>query len=219
MTTIKTLTITSLLALNLVACKGQNGEIEFKTLVNQHAIVDSTSSTTLTIVKVKKPWYAWRSLIIKKMKESIHQYQSIKGINQKFFCFTEDYKLFGGIYFWQTEKDATTWFNQSWYERMEGKYGTKGLVGYYKVESIFSFVDVQSQNGEYWAVLTYSNSNIALDISTQGILKKVILKNSASETCYLTIWENRTYAEKFFKDKNLKNEYFDTPIFLNNFKK
>jgi heme-degrading monooxygenase HmoA len=180
--------------------------------------LDSTSTTTLAITKVKKPWYAWRGLIIKKMEESIPEYRLVKGLQQKFYSFTEDHKLFGGIYFWQSEADAKSWFNQAWYDKIEKKYGKKGIVDFYKVQKVNSFANAPSQKNKCWSVLTYSNTAIGVDISTKGILKEIHLTSSANEKCYLTIWKDKQSADDFFKNKKLRSDFFDSPVFINNSK-
>lgn len=218
MTTFKLLTMTAILSSNLVAANGQNSEQETKTTTNEIVVLDSTSITTLAITKVKKPWYAWRGLIIEKMEESIPEYRLVKGLQQKFYSFTEDHKLFGGIYFWQNEGYAKNWFNQAWYDKIEKKYGRKGIVDFYKVQKINSFTDDISQSNKCWSVLTYSNSPLSVDISTIGILKELHLTNSANEKCYLTIWKDKQSADDFFKDKNFKSDFFDSPVFINNSK-
>ena len=157
-------------------------------------------------------------LIIKKMRESIPEYHLVKGLQQKFYAFTENYKLFGGIYFWQGEMDAKNWFNQAWYDRTERKYGKKGIVDFYKVQKVNNFTNAPSQNNQCWSVLTRSNSPLSANITTKGILKEIFLTSSTDEKYYLTIWKDKSLAEDFFKGKGLRSEYFDSPIFIDNSK-
>jgi hypothetical protein len=97
---------------------------------------DSTTFQTLTITKVKKPWYAWRSLVVGKMKKSFPEYQTIDGLGEKFYSFTENQKYFGGIYLWNNKAAAQAWFTEKWFERTEKSYGHRGQVDYYKIEKI-----------------------------------------------------------------------------------
>ncbi len=39
----------------------------------------------MTVVKVKKPWYAPRAAVVRKMREAIPQYESIAGLAYKIF--------------------------------------------------------------------------------------------------------------------------------------
>ncbi|MFM8832203.1 MAG: hypothetical protein ACKOEV_00940 [Cytophagales bacterium] len=97
---------------------------------------DSTTFHTLVITKVKKPWYAWRSLVVGKMKKSFPEYQAIDGLGEKFYSFTENHKLFGGIYLWNNKAAAQAWFTEKWFERTEKSYGQRGQVDYYEIEKI-----------------------------------------------------------------------------------
>ena len=216
MTTLSNLIVTATLSQSLVSYSPDPIKSPQELTTYQNVVVDTISSTTLTITKVKKPWYAWRSLVAGKMEKSIPEYKAINGLNQKLYSFTEDHKQFGGIYLWTTEKDAKTWFNQAWYDITEKKYGQKGIVDFYTVQEINSFAEFQSQNGHYWCVLTPSDIDIVIPKSTAGIIQKIRLKNAAGTLFYLTVWLNKASANQFFKGKNLKNEYFDSPIAFNN---
>jgi hypothetical protein len=215
MATYRLLIVVVMLSQSVVSCNGNHVNSTQALKPYQSVITDTTSSTILTITKVKKPWYAWRSLIIGKMEESIPEYKAIKGINQKLYSFTENHKQFGGIYLWKTEKDANIWFNQAWYDRTEKKYGKKGIVDFYTVLDIRSFAEFPSQNGDYWCVMTPSENQINFS-TAKGIIKSIKLKKDSGTTFYLTIWVDKLSAMKFFKNKNFVNEFFDTPIMIQN---
>lgn len=216
MITLKNLLAMVLLSQIWMSCTTNNVKSVRELVPYQNVLVDTTSSATLTITKVKKPWYAWRSLIISKMEESIPEYKAIEGLNQKLYSFTEDHKQFGGIYLWKTQKNASTWFNQAWYDRTEKKYGEKGIVDFYTVLDMRSFTNFPTQNGNYWCVLTQSSLDFEIQESTQGIIQKISLKNTAGTLFYLSFWFDKTSADNFFEGKNLKNEFFDSPIAINN---
>ena len=215
MTTLKNLSVTLLLSQSLMSSTKIVKSPQELTPY-QNVVVDTNSSTTLTITKVKKPWYAWRSLVIGKMEKSIPEYRAINGLNQKLYAFTENHKQFGGIYLWKTDKEAKNWFNQAWYDITEKRYGQKGIVDYYTVLGINRFAQFPSQNGNYWSVLTQSNDDLEIPKSTAGVIQKISLQNSAGTLFYLTVWLNNESANHFFKGKNLKNEFFDSPIVFNN---
>lgn len=194
-------------------------ERQTQSLNNKNMIktsISDNSSSVLTITKVKKPWYAWRGVVVKKMVQTIPEYIAIKGLNEKWYSFTENHKLFGGIYFWQSEEFANKWFNQSWYDQTEKSYGQKGIVEYYNIVRIDNFANVQTQNCHYWAVMTQYNSEHEQPKSNQGLIRNVVLKGKNNENYYLSIWVNKNLAISFFKNKNVKCEFYDTPIYLNN---
>jgi hypothetical protein len=216
MITLRNLLVTVLLSQILMSCTANNVKTTQELTPHQNVLVDTTSSATVTITKVKKPWYAWRSLIIGKMEESIPEYKAVAGLNQKLYSFTADHGQFGGIYLWKTQKEAMTWFNQAWYDRTEKKYGKKGMVDFYTVFGIRSFANFPTQNGNYWSVLTQSAPDLEVQKSASGIIQSISLKNTAGTLFYLTFWFDKTSADNFFKGKNGKSEFFDSPIAINN---
>jgi heme-degrading monooxygenase HmoA len=164
---------------------------------------------------VKKPWYAWKRLVISKMKESIPEYEAVKGLQNKFYSFTENQAYFGGIYFWESELHAREWFNQDWFDRTEKKYGIKGLVLHYQIVQIQRISEQIRNKGNYCAVISYSsdlkqelNSNIA------GLYLKIDLLDSTSKPCTLLLWETKKQAKTFFKNRLINIEYFEVPLLL-----
>ncbi|MFM8914567.1 MAG: hypothetical protein ACKOE6_16865, partial [Flammeovirgaceae bacterium] len=121
------------------------------------AASDTLLLTTLTITKVKKPWYAWKALVVKKMKKSIPEYSAIEGLRYKYYSFTSTHDHFGGIYLWASAQNASNWFNAAWYDRTEKKYGKKGIVLSFQIQNINTMAAAPANEGDYCAVLTYPN--------------------------------------------------------------
>jgi heme-degrading monooxygenase HmoA len=217
MTTLKILTMATMLSFGFTSCNAKSSETATNFTKLENPVLDSSTTQILTITKVKKPWYAWRGLVVGKMEKSIPEYQSIKGLNQKFYSFTENHKLFGGIYFWQTQEDALAWFNQAWYDRTEKKYGTKGIVTYYKVQSIKTIATVNINTKDLYATITYQKEDTFLiKNSAEGLLKVLTLTDDKNQSCYLTLWQSQKKASDYFKLKNVTNEFFDVPLFIVN---
>jgi hypothetical protein len=211
------MTMAIMFSLGITSCKGKSSETATNFTKLEKSVSDSSIIQTLTITKVKKPWYAWRGLVVSKMKKSIPEYQAIKGLNQKFYSFIENHKFFGGIYFWETEKDATNWFNQAWYDRTEKKYGAKGIVVYYKIHSIKTIATVSPNTKDLYAAITYKKEDTFLmENYAEGLLKILTLTDDKNITCYLTLWQNHENAKTYFQNKNLINEFFDVPLFFVN---
>jgi heme-degrading monooxygenase HmoA len=209
-TKLTTLMLLFSLSFALFACTSESKKVLNKKL--PFVQIDTTSAKILTITKVKKPWYAWRSLVAKKMKQSIPEYQAINGLLEKFYSFTDNNKLFGGIYQWKSEADAKAWFNQAWFDRTEKLYGIKGTVEYYQIlseETIAQYVDTV---GEYWSVLSFNDSII--EQSAFGLIKVVKIVNEKNQYGTLTLWQNNESAVAYFKKQPVT--YFDTPILLTN---
>ena len=178
--------------------------------------------SVLAITKVKKPWYAWKSLIIKKMKESIPEYKAAEGLQQKFYAFTEDKKLFGGIYVWESKETAQNWFNQAWFDRTEDKYGKKGSVEYFVIKEVkeINFPPISSSShseGNFWSVLSLSEVPFLIDEKAKGILKIISIKNEATqENGFVTLWSTEKEAKEYFSPLKIQTTYFDTPVLINN---
>lgn len=177
--------------------------------------IEMNNSTILTIAKVKKPWYATRNIVIKKMNQSIPEYQSIKGLNEKFYSFTEDHSFFGGIYFWTSSEEARQWFNTAWFERTKKKYKQPGIVDYYQIKSNTTVKTPETVNGRYWSVLSLYPTDFTIDTSVSGLLKVVGLEDiNNKQKGYITLWENEKAARNYFSNSQSVNTYFDTPILI-----
>jgi heme-degrading monooxygenase HmoA len=176
----------------------------------------SPAYTTLVITKVTTPWYAWRSMVLNRMKGSIPEYQAIKGLKQKFYAFSENHQLFGGIYLWETEKAAQTWFNQAWFDKTKEKYGKKGIVEYYQIEKITEIAQPEKNEGNFWAVFAWTQPDFLLDNQATGLIKIITLKNDSGKSGILSLWQSKETAQKYFANQKLENTFFDTPILLIN---
>lgn len=213
--------LTWTLALGVAAVFGPSTENlpNDSSLTNSLSLVTDNPSTiaTLTITRVKKPWYAWRSLVVSKMKKSVPEYQTVAGLRYKFFSLTEDHKFAGGIYLWETEKQAKDWFSPAWFDRTEKKYGQPGTVAYYQVKQIDVAPPSVAQEGQRWAVLSYASENpLATNDSKGDIVAALTLRDANGETCYISVWSSQEAAEAYFENKAARRESFDVPVWLNN---
>ncbi len=173
--------------------------------------------TTLSITKLKKPWYAWRGLIISKMKETVPEYKNVEGLVQKYYSLTSDSKFLGGIYLWKSKQDEQNWFNKEWYSRVKEKYGEERVVLTYEIVNVQDYNKPSSNEGRFSAVLSNISKNKAVLWSEKqtGLLKLMELKTESGMICYLSLWENREKAESFLNIYGITNEYFDIPLILN----
>jgi heme-degrading monooxygenase HmoA len=173
---------------------------------------DSTSFQTLVITKVKKPWYAWRSLVVGKMKKSFPEYQAIAGLGEKYYSFTENHKLFGGIYFWNNKAAAQAWFTEKWFERTEKSYGQRGQVDYYKIERIETLKKTSLTDVTFWAALSDGEP---VDIqNAEGLVKIISMRDENGKAVLLTVWETKERAIIYFLNQKIQVEYFDTPLHI-----
>ncbi len=188
-----------------------------KGLANAQGLgIDHPSAiTVLTITRVKKPWYAWRSLVVNKMKQSVPEYQAVAGLRYKFFSLTENHKFAGGIYLWETEQQAKGWFNSAWFDRTEKKYGQPGMVAYYQVKEMSVIPPRVAQEGNRWAVLSAENPLVDDDASG-AIVAALTLLDTDGQTCYISVWSSREVAEAYFENKAGRRESFNVPVWLSN---
>ncbi|KOY87463.1 hypothetical protein AD998_16145 [bacterium 336/3] len=173
--------------------------------------ITSSDNHVLVITKVKKPWYAWRGLVAGKMEESIPEYQAIHGLSKKFYSFTANHNYFGGIYLWKEKTDAEKWFNPTWFERTEKKYGKKGEVLYYTIEKVTEYATPNQPKGRFWAVISDENS---VNSEAKGLLTLLSLKDAQNKSCFLSIWQNEDSAKNYFKDSKQIHEEFDIPLII-----
>jgi heme-degrading monooxygenase HmoA len=87
----------------------------------------------VTIVRVPAPWYAPRFLVVRRMRESVPQYQSIDGLVHKAYSLARPDGRYGGIYLWKDRASAQAWFSPAWFERVEKERGAPGEVRAYEV--------------------------------------------------------------------------------------
>ncbi|GBF50977.1 hypothetical protein LPTSP4_25080 [Leptospira ryugenii] len=172
------------------------------------------TGTWLTITKVKKPWYAWRSLVSSRMEKSIPEYKAIPGLDEKFYSFLEGSNRFGGIYIWDKKADAEAWFLPSWFARIEKQYGERGVVDSYSILSTQEIEPIPSTGESLYAIISYRRLDPAIDlISKVGLLQFVELKDSEQKPCHLTLWKNQESALSYFQASE-KDQMFFIPVFF-----
>lgn len=174
--------------------------------------IDTTKNVVVTITKVRKPWYAWHGLVVKKMIESIPEYRGIAGLNEKYYSFTSGNKYFGGIYFWSTPEDAKNWFNDAWFERTKKKYGEPGIVEYYQIEKTEILSSVSADSKNMYAILSYHQDDNL--ISSDKPVKRISLMDGNGLPCFLSIWKDKKTAQSHFSKSSENTIEFDLPLFL-----
>ena len=89
---------------------------------------DAAATPVVVIVRIPKPWYAPRAVVVSKMRDSVAQYAKLPGLAFKAFSFERDSGDFGGVYFWRDRASATAWFDGAWFERVRKERGSEGQV-------------------------------------------------------------------------------------------
>lgn len=82
----------------------------------------ANSKSAVTIVRVSAPWYAPRGTIVGRMKDAVPLYESLAGLDFKYFTIAEGKKV-GGIYLWENGEAADAFYNEDWHKRIRETYG------------------------------------------------------------------------------------------------
>jgi hypothetical protein len=172
--------------------------------------------STLAIVDSKRPWYGFRSLLIKKFKEVLPDYQAAPGLLLKSFDITEDKKHFGGIYLWQNDEAARAWYSPAWYAKATKRTGVAPVVTYYSVKESVIVVQNLPRQGQYWAVLCLKPGVVY--VSAIGLLQLISLNPSeqAPQGGSVSLWKTKKEAEQVFGKDRVQVRFFDAPVVLSN---
>ena len=60
----------------------------------------------VAVVRVPKPWYAPRALVVSRMRDTIPDYDKVPGLLFKAYSLGRDSGEFGGLYFWRSREQA-----------------------------------------------------------------------------------------------------------------
>ena len=60
------------------------------------------------------------------------KYQSVKGLIRKNYIFADDGVTVGGVYLWDSRRDAEAMYTEEWRAFVRGKYGTDPVVTYFE---------------------------------------------------------------------------------------
>ncbi len=199
------------------------------------------SSAVAVVVKVPKPWYAPKSAVVGKMKETIPVYQSLPGLAYKAFSIASADNQYGGIYLWKDESSARSFFNQTWFDRIEKERGVKGHVQLYEVpvaidntnhnfkddgNAVATVVLVSTPKGITKSQLVQEfRASIPTYRKIPGLLRKYFVTADGDKFGGIYIWKDESSAQQWLNDswheRIVKTygvpasiEWFDTPILL-----
>src|SRR6185369_10317416 len=83
------------------------------------------------IVRVPKPWYAPRSLVEGRMRDTVGEYERLPGLLFKAYSLERSSGDFGGLYHWRSGADAAAWFNAGWFDRIRRDRGVEPSVRFF----------------------------------------------------------------------------------------
>ena len=91
----------------------------------------NASVSVVVIVRVPKPWYAPKAIVVGKMRDTLPEYANLDGLAFKAFSFERQSGDFGGVYYWRDPASAQAWFNAAWFERVKKERGSGAQVRYF----------------------------------------------------------------------------------------
>jgi hypothetical protein len=201
------------------------------------------SSAVAVIVKVPKPWYAPKSAVVSKMRDTMAQYDSVPGLAFKAFSLAQADNQFGGIYLWKDLASAKAWFSPAWFERVEKERGAKGDVRFFEVPvaidntpggtpmnadspGVGTLVTITKPQGVTKQRL-FKEFEAAIPIyqKVPGLLRKYFIVTEDGKFGGIYIWKDQASAREWlsdgWRDRVLRTygaqptiEWFDTPILL-----
>ena len=195
------------------------------------------------IVKVPKPWYAPKAVVIGRMRDTIPQYESLAGLSYKMYSFAQADGQFGGIYLWKDAASAQAWFNPAWFNRVKKERGAEGHVRYFDVPVALDNVPAgQSTYIENEAVATLVTIAVPPGVDrarlvaefraaipayqkVPGLQRKYFVITGDGRFGGIYLWDTQASAERWFDSAwherarmtygaDAVIEWFDTPILL-----
>jgi hypothetical protein len=197
----------------------------------------------VVIVRVPKPWYAPRKVVVGKMRDTIPEYSKVPGLLFKAFSFERDSSDFGGLYFWRDRAGAEAWFSPAWFERVRKERGVEAQVRMFDVLlSVDNTAGGTQADSDSRAVGTLVEIPIPAGVTRErlaaefnaavptyqripGLLRKHFTVSSSGSFGGVYLWKDEASARAWFDDawharvvrtyaQDAKIEWFDTPILL-----
>jgi hypothetical protein len=82
------------------------------------------------IVEFKLPEVASKEQARETFLSTAPRYRGMQGLVRKYYFLSEDGTKAGGVYLWESRKDAEAMYTQEWRDFVRAKYGTDPSVTY-----------------------------------------------------------------------------------------
>jgi hypothetical protein len=201
------------------------------------------ASPVVVIVRVPKPWYAPKAVVVGKMRDTMPQYAKLPGLMFKAFSIERDSGDFGGLYFWRDRTSAEAWFDPTWFERVRKERGAEAQVRMFDAPvSVDNTPGGTPADSSSQAVGTLVEIPIPAGVTRErlvaefkaavptyqkvpGLLRKHFTVSSNGHFGGVYLWRDEASARAWFGDawharviktygQDAKIEWFDTPILL-----
>jgi hypothetical protein len=84
-----------------------------------------------TVVQFQLPSPITLAEATARFESSAPKYRNIPGLIRKYYIRSEDGRVAGGIYLWETRAAAERVYNGEWRERVENLYGAKPTIAWF----------------------------------------------------------------------------------------
>jgi heme-degrading monooxygenase HmoA len=202
--------------------------------------VDS-AAPTVVIVRVAKPWYAPKAIVISKMRDTIEQYASAPGLNFKAFSFERASGDYGGLYLWKDQASAQNWYNKEWFDRVKRERGSEAYVRMFSAPiaidntpggtpanpdsvAVGTLVEVPLPAGvPMEQVISGFKESVPAYQKVPGLLRKYFITSDKGTFGGVYLWKDEASANAWFNQawksriektygQPAKLEWFDAPI-------
>jgi hypothetical protein len=85
----------------------------------------------ITLVQFRLPSAITLEEATRRFESSAPKYQNIAGLIRKYYVHSEDGRVAGGIYLWQTRQAAERLYDGEWRERVRTLYGTEPTISWF----------------------------------------------------------------------------------------
>lgn len=200
-----------------------------------HAAPEHTAATSskadsseVAIVSVKAPWYAFNFLLSTGFKKALPTYQQVPGLRFKAFSssVTPDGKVFGGIYWWDSETQARNWYTPQWAAEVMRNRGHQPKVAYYPVvqEAVFVGPEFDYRQYEKHCIILFVHA-LSPELRRQclaaqpGLLRACVVREprAANQQGALLLFASARQAKSFLRQQPAATyDWFWTPVLLSN---
>jgi hypothetical protein len=86
----------------------------------------------IAFVQFKLPKPIGKAEATEVFESSAHRYRDMPGLIRKHYILSEDGRIGGGVYLWESRAAAERVFNGEWRERVRGAYGAEPVVSWFE---------------------------------------------------------------------------------------
>ena len=197
----------------------------------------------VVIVRIPKPWYAPKVIVVGRMHDTMDEYASVPGLLFKAYSLERASKDFGGLYYWHSRASAQAWFTPAWFDNVRRERGAEPKVRTFEApvtldntaggtqastdsSSVATLVEIPIPAGVSATRLRAEfDAAVASFQKVPGLLRKHFIISSDGNFGGIYLWKDEASARAWFTaawhaqvvktyGQDARIEWFDTPILL-----